>query len=190
MSPVEIVKAVISALNSMGVPYMLVGSMSAMAYGLERSTKDADFVVQLGNVPLARISDFLPPDFKLESQIGFETISFTTRFRINHLPTNFMIELFEVSADEHDQSRFAGRVSTTYEGVATFLPRPEDVIITKLRWSKGGKKRLEKDVGDVRAVLAVQLPLGLDLEYIRTWTKKHGTLEQFEELLRETPRID
>jgi len=44
MNELETVIAVSKALNSMNIPYMLVGSLSSSAYGIERSTKDADFV--------------------------------------------------------------------------------------------------------------------------------------------------
>ena len=44
MNEVEVVAAFIDALNAAGFPHMLVGSLSSNAYGIERSTKDADFV--------------------------------------------------------------------------------------------------------------------------------------------------
>ena len=47
MTAPEIVSAVAGALNQLGIPYMLVGSFSSNYYGLPRSTKDADFVVQI-----------------------------------------------------------------------------------------------------------------------------------------------
>jgi hypothetical protein len=39
---------VVDALNELGVAYMLVGSFSSNLYGIPRSTKDADFVVDFG----------------------------------------------------------------------------------------------------------------------------------------------
>ena len=57
------------------------------------------------------------------------------------------------------------------------------VIITKLRWSKGGNRR--KDVDDVQGILAVQAG-ALDLPYIRTWCDQHGTRALFEQLLQTT----
>jgi hypothetical protein len=65
------------------------------------------------------------------------------------------------------------------------LPMPEDVIITKLRWSKQGKRH--KDVEDVAGVIAVQREV-LDLPYIRHWCDQHGTRELFDRLLEIAPR--
>jgi hypothetical protein len=60
------------------------------------------------------------------------------------------------------------------------LPTPEDVIVTKLRWSKGGNRA--KDVDDVVNVLKVQSDR-LDLPYIRQWCDAHGTRALFERLV-------
>lgn len=64
-----------------------------------------------------------------------------------------------------------------------FVPAPEDVVVTKLRWSKGGAR--QKDMEDVRNVLAVTRPSMLDLAYIRHWCDQHGTRDLFEKLLAE-----
>ena len=188
MNEVDSVHAMIEALNAAGIPFMLVGSLSSNAYGIERSTKDADFVVQLGTFPVGKLLDFLPGGFRLESQIGFETITSTTRFRLycDLVGTPFMFELFEISDDPHDQMRFSNRIATTYHGARTYIPRPEDVVITKLRWSKAGRR--SKDVDDVRNVLAVQMGR-LDMAYIRNWCDRHGTRQLLEETLASIPEL-
>lgn len=92
----------------------------------------------------------------------------------------FIIEFFELSSDPHDRQRFVRRRKAAFAGGHVFVPSPEDVIITKLRWSKAGKR--QKDIEDVQSVLAVQGDV-LDLAYIRQWTARHGTRELFEQML-------
>ncbi len=58
MNSDEATLAVISALEQQQIPYMLVGSLASNFYGVARSTKDADFVVELG----ARSVQEIPPD--------------------------------------------------------------------------------------------------------------------------------
>ena len=48
MTPQEATVAVIEALEATDIPYMVVGSFSSNYYGISRSTKDADLVVELG----------------------------------------------------------------------------------------------------------------------------------------------
>jgi hypothetical protein len=66
------------------------------------------------------------------------------------------------------------------------LPRAEDVVIWKLRWSRAGRRT--KDIEDVMNVLAVQKG-NLDMEYIRRWCLEHGTLELLEKTLASIPKL-
>ncbi|MFI5380436.1 MAG: hypothetical protein ACHRHE_14150 [Tepidisphaerales bacterium] len=176
----NLVFQVIDSLDRIAIPYMLVGSYSSNIYGVVRATQDADFVLQLGDRSLPAVMRLLGPDFHLDPQMSFETVTATQRYVILHQNSGFKIELFLLSDDPHDKERFARRANAAFAGHAITLPTPEDVIITKLRWSKGGNRR--KDVEDVENVIAVQ-GNALDLAYIRQWTDQHGTRGLFEQLL-------
>jgi hypothetical protein len=164
---------------------MLVGSYSSNYYGRPRSTRDADFVVILETAQLSSLQAALGPDFRLEPQMSFEAVTMTTRHIIEHPSTAFKIELFLLSDDAFDQSRFARRRQLNLEGHAVWLPTPEDVIVQKLRWS-GGQGR-GKDLADAAEVVRLTLP-ELDLPYIRHWTSLHGTADVFEKLVTKHSR--
>ncbi|HUO10513.1 MAG TPA: hypothetical protein VM008_19570 [Phycisphaerae bacterium] len=187
MNPNEIVAKVIAALHRSKIPFMIVGSFSSNVYGVERTTQDADFVMQLEPHSISKLIQELGPDFKLDPQLGFETVTMTSRYVASHIDPLFKIEFFLISDDAHDLERFSRRRMGQLHGNQLPLPSPEDVIVTKLRWSKGGKRT--KDIEDVKNVLAVQTPANLDLPYIRHWTTQHGTRELFEKLLNDTPVI-
>ena len=101
---------------------------------------------------------------------------------ITHPSTAFTVELFHLSDEAHDQSRFARRIQRDFDGERAWLPTPEDVVITKLRWSKHGQRA--KDLDDVREVLAVQNQL--DLPYIRHWCDHFKSRDLFERILVES----
>lgn len=52
----EAVLTAIAALESCGIPYILVGSFSTNAYGIPRSTQDADFIIELGETSIAELA--------------------------------------------------------------------------------------------------------------------------------------
>jgi hypothetical protein len=182
VNAVEFVTRVIDALEKNAVPYMAVGSFSSNVYGKPRSTKDADFVVELGDTPLSRVVSDIGPHFVLESQMSFETVTSTSRYRLHHRDTKFLIELFMLSDDPHDRERFRRRVAGEIGGRRAFVPTAEDVVITKLRWSRQGQR--PKDLEDVRGVLKVQRGR-LDLNYMRGWCDLHGTSALLDKLLAE-----
>ena len=187
MSSTELVLRLIRIFDAAGVPYMLVGSHSSNLYGRPRSTKDADFIVVINPAQLRQVALGLGPEFRVDEQMSFETVTMTMRHIVHHPATAFKIEIFLLSDDPHDQERFRRRRQIDFEGTPTWLPAPEDVIITKLRWSKGGRR--SKDVEDVRQVLAVRHSQ-LDLDYIRRWCDQHDTRSLFEQLLVESRRFE
>ena len=87
-----------------------------------------------------------------------------------------------MSDDVHDRERFARRRDVSMFGRRVSVPSPEDVVVTKLRWSQRGKRR--KDMDDVKNVLAVQRD-SLDWGYVRRWCDQHGTRELLEQLRGE-----
>lgn len=187
MTATDFVTRVIDALENLRIPYMTVGSFSSNVYGKPRSTKDADFVVEFGDIPVGSLVNRLGPEFEFDSQMSFETVTSTTRYRFRHRATAFMIEIFLLSEDPYDRERFARRVVGDLQGRTAFVQTAEDVVIQKLRWSRHGNR--QKDVEDVRGVLAVQAG-HLDLDYIRRWCDQHDTRSLFEELLLESRRFE
>ncbi|GHC44142.1 hypothetical protein GCM10007100_06730 [Roseibacillus persicicus] len=156
------------------IPHMLVGSYSTNFYGIPRATKDADLVLQVESQKLATLFRKLPPGIRMDEQSFFEMVTATRKELLHVEGSSFQIELFHLSDDEFDQTRFEHRVAVDYhEGVSTYLPRVEDVIVQKLRWAEGGKR--QKDFDDVVSVLKVHEPI--DFSYIEAWCAKHNSLK-------------
>lgn len=187
MTGAEATLAVIDALNTLGTPYMLVGSFSTSFYGIPRSTQDADFVISIGDGSLAKLAQDLGPEFKVDPQMSFETVTMTRRNEIKVAGLPFKIELFHLSSDPHDQERFRRRRKVWYLGRDVYLPTPEDVIITKIQWSVLGNRTKDRD--DARDVIAVQGDT-LDWNYIHVWADRHGTRALLDEIRSSIPPID
>ena len=186
MTSNEVVVAMIDALDAAGVAYMLVGAYSCNVHGVPRSTKDADFVVQVTPDQMARIRAHLDRRFELDPQMSFECVAGTLRhvFRVAGVP--FRIELFCLSDDPHDQERFRRRQVVRHWDRDVYYPTPEDVLIPKLRWAKHARRA--KDADDARTVVAVQSD-SLDWNYIYYWCDQHGTRELLDELRRNIPEV-
>ena len=186
MTAMDLVTRVIDALEALHIPYMVVGAFSVNVYGRPRSTEDADFVIELGDTPVSSLVGELGGDFVLDPQLSFETVTATSRYRLDHKNSLFLVELFLLSEDPHDRERFARRSEGDIGGRRVFVPTAEDVIITKLRWSRQGQRA--KDSEDVLNVLKVQAGR-LDYDYIRRWCDRHGTRSLFEALFVESQRF-
>jgi len=168
---------VASALEVCGIPFLLTGSFASNYYGIPRSTRDADFVLQSQRAVGPDLAQQLGEDFILEPQLSFETNTGTFRQVLRYKKKPFKVELFLLSQDPHDQARFSRRRAARLFEHRVWLPSPEDVIITKLRWARG------KDRDDTRDVMAVQQDQ-LDWRYVEDWCRRHGTLPLMEEIRR------
>jgi len=182
----EAVLSMIDALDALSVPYMLTGSYASNVFGIARSTQDADFVVELGQSPLSQIAGRLGHSFRIDPQMSFETITGTSRYVIQPRDSLFKIDLFLLSDDAHDRERFQRRRPGAALGRTIWMSAAEDVVITKLRWCRQGRR--PRDVDDVRNVIAVQGDK-LDWDYIHRWCDAHGTRALLDEIRASLPPL-
>ncbi len=186
MTSEEATATVIDALETLEVPYMLVGSLASNFYGIPRATQDADFVVELQRHTVAAIAEHLGPRFEFDRQLTFEAITATTRYVVEVAEISFRVEFFVLSDDPHDQQRFERRRRIQTLGREVFILTVEDVIITKLRWSRASQRG--KDVDDVRNVIAVQRDR-IQWDYVTAWCDRHGTRDVLESIRTSIPPV-
>lgn len=184
MTADEAVVAVLDALEAVGIPYMIVGSLASNFHGIPRSTRDADFVIELVPGSLQRLGDALPSDLKLQLQGSFEVVTGTTRYIVELVNSPFVCELFVRSDDPHDQERFRRRQLVRVLDRVAFVASAEDMIVTKLRWADEAHRA--KDREDIRNMLAVRGP-ELDWMYLQRWSAEHGTAALLEQIRSSIP---
>jgi hypothetical protein len=180
LSPTELAFQISDALAEAGAAYLLDNPFSSSFYGRPGSTMSADVTFDLSSIPLSGILEGLGRDFRVEPSESFDGVKFASRHVVHHLPSSFKINVLPLSDDPHDQERFRRRQQVDFEGRRAWLPTAEDVVVTKLRWSRGGRRA--KDMEDVDKILAVR-GASLDHAYIRQWADRHGTRELFDRML-------
>ena len=155
MTADQVALRVIDVLNGHGIPYMLVGSLSTNFYSMPRSTQDADIVIQSGlNEAAQLIASQCGPRLHFDPQFGFESVTGTQKLVLRAEAEDFVVELFGLSDDPHDQERFRRRKQVDWENRRAWIASVEDAVITKLRWGHQAGRR--KDLVDVSAVIAFQ----------------------------------
>lgn len=173
----QLVITLIEALEAEAVPHMLAGSFASMVYGIPRSTKDVDFVVELEEPRFSRLIARLIPDFELDPQQYLETSTWTRRYILKARRSAFKVEFFLRSEDPHHLSQWSRR-RTVFNSIVQHhvtMPTPEDVIVQKIRWGR------PQDRIDAENVMDVQMDK-LDWPYIEHWCDVHGTRKLLEEI--------
>src|SRR3954469_9389509 len=173
MSQPELLKHVVGILGTLGIDYMVTGSIASSLQGAPRSTHDIDLVVALSTEDIDRLyGAFDPSDFDLSKQAMEEAVRLGRMFNLLEYSSGDKVDFWLLTDSLFDESRFARKRKAEFLGHAVKVSAPEDTILAKLRWAaeSGGS---EKQLGDARGVLELQGDI-LDRDYINDWATRLG----------------
>ncbi len=183
----ELANSAIDLCERLDTEYMVTGALAFNFYGIPRSTKDVDLVIDVSNPSaMSSIIKGLEPAISFGGQIQFDTITWGKRHIGRPVGTTALsIELFELFDDPFVMSQFKRRVQipSVQLNRIMHIPTAEDIVVQKLRWAR------PKDLEDARDVLAVQDPARLDMAYVEKWCAEHGTLERLKGILESLPEF-
>jgi hypothetical protein len=181
-----LVADLLSALDEIGIPYMVGGSYASSAWGQPRQTNDLDLAIFLSAAQVDPLVRFAEPDFLVSKSEIEDCLASTQDFRgfqLLHIEEVFKIDVFLLPNTEYGRLSM-GRARPYPLG--PFMARfasPEDTIITKLRWYNLGNRISDRQWNDIVQVLEIQ-DGSLDEAYLEKWTSHFGLLD----LLREAQR--
>lgn len=181
----RIVEQVIAALESLEIPYMLVGGLIASFWGRSRMTHDADFVVKLSRNKAMALVQSLGTDFFVEPQELERALRDKTFFVILHRQSGFSLHLLFRKDDPFHRSEFARRTRDVLFTRRAELNSPEDAILSKLLWHR--QTRQERDYRDALEIYEIQ-ESDLDLKYLQRWAKRLRLARSFAALRRQAAR--
>jgi hypothetical protein len=174
-------------LDELNIAYAIGGSFASSAYGAVRFTQDADITVDSFGQKGNKFFDTVKSDFYISNEAMNYALQNRTSFNIIHLATAFKIDIFIRKDDEFQrQMLFHSRKLPLGESSkkVSFVS-PEDIILLKLDWFRQSGYSSERQLSDVRGVLAAQKD-SLDLDYLKNWAKKLGLNELFQKAISES----
>jgi hypothetical protein len=172
----EITLLVIEALDKMGIPYLIAGSLASSLHGLARSTVDTDLLADIHTEHVAGLQQELQEQFYITSEEMQEAIRHRSSFNVIHLSTSFKVDLFLPKLRPFDQRQFQNRqmiIVATDPDRSAYVASAEDTILAKLEWYRSGNMISDRQWLDIIGIIRVQ-GNGLDLEYLRTGASELG----------------
>jgi hypothetical protein len=172
------VERVASILDTLGIRFHLTGGVAASFYGEPRTTRDADFVVQLEPEDTGSLVQALSGAFLLNEASVREAIGRGAMFQALDQETM-------VKADFHAGELIPGELERSvrtelFEGMVVPLVSKEDAILSKLVWIREGSDRSRTDV---LGMLLDSMPF--DLDFVRARAEELGCGVILGELQRE-----
>jgi hypothetical protein len=174
--PVQVTLLVIEALEGLGIPYLIGGSLASAVHGMLRTTMDTDIIADLHPGHAEEIASRLGSAFYADVVSMHNAIENRTSFNLIHLETMFKVDVFVLKGREFERSEMSRRTSqiiSTDPKHSAYVATPEDIILAKLEWFRMGGEVSERQWRDVQGILKVQAG-NLDKVYLDKWAKDLG----------------
>ncbi len=173
----EFLRKLAVALESTGTPYMLTGSLASSLYGVPRATNDIDFVVSPTRAQLESLLQFLKRlGLFVQEEQAFEALRNGSMFNVIDFRNSWKVDFIVRKNREFNIGEFERRTPYEVGGMRLTIASPEDVIISKLEWSRSSES--DRQIEDAAGVLQYQRGK-LKIEYIEKWVEILQLQEQW-----------
>lgn len=165
--PGVLLETIVTALEAAGIPHMVVGSFASTFHGEPRTTQDLDLVIDPNGPQLEQLLAALDSErFYVDPDVARDALRRRTMFNVIEIATAWKLDLVIRKARPFSIEEMGRREAVTILGIAVKIATAEDVIVSKLEWSKasGSDRQLE----DVAGILRVR-DERLDRAYVERW---------------------
>lgn len=175
---------ILTKLEALDVPYVIIGGFAATMYGITRATYDIDMIVDMGEEHIQVLSDAYPlPRYYADPHQMRRAIELGSSFNIIDVERGEKADLIPLSMDKRNEPAFENRIRRTIDMVgmrpfSVWVARPEDVIVGKLMaWQEGRSERHTADIFEMllfRYMDDEEAGTTLDESYISRRAKQLG----------------
>lgn len=161
----EFLKLIASRLDSIGISYMMTGSMAMAVYSIPRMTRDIDLVVEIEPGDVENIVHLFSEDCYIDRESVRQAVLAHSMFNIIHNQWVVKADFIIKKNEAYRREEFSRRKKMVIEESVIFVVSVEDLILSKLVWGKQSQSSLQHN--DVR--LMVSTVSELDWTYMEKW---------------------
>jgi hypothetical protein len=174
-------------LESLGIAYLVGGSVASGIWGEIRYTQDIDLVADIKASQISSLINAFSPRFYLSEIAIREAIKLGQSFNLIDNQTGWKIDIFILTQDPFQQSRFQQRkrISVNEMGQNLNFSSAEDTILQKLIWYRMTQKQSPQQWRDILGILKLQQS-ALNLDYLQQWANTLQLSTELEQAFRES----
>lgn len=169
---------VVDALEAMGVPYHVGGSIASSFLGIARATQDADLVADLRPEHATPLAQALAGTYYADPERISHAIRTRRSFNVIHLGTAYKVDVFVSKDTPFAHGNTARRVTLEVPslGRSLYFSSAEDIVLHKLLWYAEGNGVSDRQWYDLQGVLRLQAKT-LDRDYLQLWADRLGVAD-------------
>ena len=169
-----------SALTSLGIRFLVTGSLASSAHGVVRGTMDGDLVALIFPPQAKMLAKALGAGWYSDLEMMEQAIRQRRAFNLIHIGSAMKFDVFPALTDFHDSElERAMPTPLRIEGAKPCpVATPEDSLLSKLQWYRQGGEVSDRQWNDIVGIL-VQNP-NLDWDYVNSWAARLGVADQLE----------
>jgi hypothetical protein len=175
----DFLKRLVEKLTAAGISFMVVGSVAASYHGHPRSTFDIDMVVDADEDALCRFARSLGEGYYVSLDAVRQAFRSKMAFNVIDEASGYKADLIVRKERPFSLTEFSRRMRVSIADKTLEMATAEDVILSKLEWSKLGSS--ERQLADALQVARTQ-GKGLDLAYIEKWSRELGVADLWERI--------
>ncbi|NJL90019.1 MAG: hypothetical protein HC916_09700 [Coleofasciculaceae cyanobacterium SM2_1_6] len=183
---IEEALVVAGMLESLGIPYLVDGSIASGIWGEMRYTQDIDLVADIQESQVNLLLNAFAPRFYISEVAIREALESGNSFNLIDNQTGWKIDIFILTQDAFKQSNFQRRrqISIDEAGQTLIFSSPEDMILQKLLWYQMTQQSSQQ-WRDILGILKLQQP-ALDFAYLQQWADTLQLSETLDQAFRES----
>jgi hypothetical protein len=182
----DFLKKLIKILNDCSIPYMISGSFGSSYHGQPRATKDIDIVIAPAENQLLEFVESLGEDYYVSLEAVQDAFAKNSMFNIIDSTSGWKADFILCKARKFSHQEFERKCIADIGGLDVWVTSAEDIILSKLEWSKDSQS--EQQFGDALGVAVIRWDR-LDVDYLRKWAKELQVSDSLEQLLEQAARL-
>jgi Nucleotidyl transferase AbiEii toxin, Type IV TA system len=192
MEQIELIRHAVKTLDTLAVPYAIVGSWGSGIYGEPRFTRDIDIVLDLNLALVTQFCAAFPNgEFYLSEAAVRDAVRTRLQFNMIHPGSGNKVDFILTRPDSWNSGQLQRRrrieLRLGPEAFDVYVAAPEDVILGKLWYfAEGGGDRHLRDIAGILRVTGD----GVNRAEVERWATKLGYLEIWQQIVAKVDAPD